>query len=146
MLSLQSSHSSFTDLVLTQGLSWWCMHWPRWMSARILGGGRNIPRHHGISFWPFPNSSSWWWFVSSMFLTRTSCHKITCTNGYYDAWPGWALSVSLVPLTKTKSSVVWNERPNLTPRNFIETENRSPNTWVKNNLLLKYQVVDMRGA
>ena len=46
---------------------------PRWMPERILGGGRTP----GISFWPFPNSSSW---NSSMFLTRTSCCKITCKS------------------------------------------------------------------
>ena len=33
----------------------------------------------------FPNSSGWWWLVSSVFLTRTSCCKITHANGYYDA-------------------------------------------------------------
>ena len=45
---------------------------PRWMPARrILGGGRTC----GVSFWPFLNSSGWWWLISSMFLTRTSCHK-----------------------------------------------------------------------
>ena len=43
---------------------------PRWMpERRILGGGRTC----GISFWPFPNLSIWWWLISSMFLTRTSC-------------------------------------------------------------------------
>ena len=34
-----------------------------------------------------------------MFLTRTSCHKTTYANGYYGAWPGWAVSVSVLPLT-----------------------------------------------
>ena len=47
-----------------------CLDQPRWMSARrILGGGWTC----GISFWPFPNSSSWWWLISSVFLTSTSC-------------------------------------------------------------------------
>ena len=56
----------------------------RWMPARrILGGGRT----HGVSFWHFPHSSSWWWLVSYMFLTRTSCHKITHRYGNC-AWPG----------------------------------------------------------
>ena len=32
-----------------------------------------------------------------MFLTRTSCHKTTHANSYYDAWPGWAVSVSVLP-------------------------------------------------
>ena len=61
---------------------------------RILGGGRTC----GVSFWPFLNSSSWWWLISSVFLTRTSCHKTTHANGYYGAWPGWAVSVSVLPL------------------------------------------------
>ena len=34
-----------------------------------------------------------------MFLTRTSCRKTTHANGYYGAWPGWAVSVSVLPLT-----------------------------------------------
>ena len=68
---------------------------PRWMPERILGGG--LTCH--ISFWSFPNSSGWWWLISSMFLTRTSCRKTTHANGYYGAWPGWKVSVSVLPLT-----------------------------------------------
>ena len=34
-----------------------------------------------------------------MFLTRTSCCKTTHANGYYGAWPGWAVSISVLPLT-----------------------------------------------
>ena len=30
--------------------------------------------------------------------------KNTCANGYYSAWPGWAVSVSVLPLTVAKSS------------------------------------------
>ena len=41
-----------------------------------------------LSFWPFLNSCSWWWLVSSVFLTRASCCKITHASGYYRAWPG----------------------------------------------------------
>ena len=56
---------------------------PRWMpERRILGGDRTC----GVSFWPFPNSSCWWWLISSVFLTRTSCHNTTHANGYYGAW------------------------------------------------------------
>ena len=72
-----------------------CIAHPRWMSARILGGDRIC----GVTFWPFPNSSSWWWLISSMFLTRTSCLKTTHANGYCGAWPGWAVSVSVLTLT-----------------------------------------------
>ena len=69
---------------------------PRWMLARgILGSGRT----RGVSFRPFPNSFSWWWLISSVFLIRISCHKTTHANGYYGAWPGWAFSISVLPLT-----------------------------------------------
>ena len=69
---------------------------PIWMPVRrILGGSWTC----GISFWPFLNSSGWWWLISSVFLTRISCPKTTHTNGYYGAWPGWAVSVSVLPLT-----------------------------------------------
>ena len=34
-----------------------------------------------------------------MFLTRTSCRKTTHANGYYGAWPGWAVSINVLPLT-----------------------------------------------
>ena len=73
-----------------------CLVQPRWMQERILGGGQTC----GVSFWPFPNSSGWWWLISSVFLTRTSCCKITHANSYYGAWPGWAVSVNMLPLTK----------------------------------------------
>ena len=69
---------------------------PRWMLARgILGSGRT----RGVSFQPFPNSSGWWWLVSSVLLTRTLCDTITHANGYYGAWPGWMVSISVLPLT-----------------------------------------------
>ena len=70
---------------------------PRWMPARrILGGGRTC----GVSFWPFLTSSGWCWLISSMFLTRISCPKTTHANGHYGAWPGWAVSVSVLLLTE----------------------------------------------
>ena len=93
--------SSFT-LVLSQ--SFWlrvlpggaCLVQPRWMpERRILGGSWTS----AISFWPFLNSSCWWRLISSVFLSRTSCHKTTHANGYYGAWPGWAVSISVLPLT-----------------------------------------------
>ena len=69
---------------------------PRWMLARgILGSGLT----RGVSFQPFPNSSCWWWLISSVFLIRISCHKTSHANGYYGAWPGWAVSISVLPLT-----------------------------------------------
>ena len=49
------------------------------------------------SFWPFLNSSSGWQLVSSLFLTRTSCCKITHAHGYCGAWPWQEVSVSNSP-------------------------------------------------
>ena len=31
--------------------------------------------------------------------SRTSCYKTTHANSYYGAWPGWVVSVSVLPLT-----------------------------------------------
>ena len=70
-----------------------CFVRPRWMpERRILGGGQTC----GVSFWPFLNSSGWWWLTISMFLTRTSYPKITHANGYYGAWLGCTVSVSVL--------------------------------------------------
>ena len=65
------------------------------LAKGILGSGQTS----GVSFRPFPNSSGWWWLISSVFLIRISCHKTTQANGYYGAWPGWAVSISVLPLT-----------------------------------------------
>ena len=55
----------------------------------------------GHVVFPFDLSwTSWWRLISSVFLTRTSCHKTTHANGYYGAWPWWAVSISLLPLTE----------------------------------------------
>ena len=68
----------------------------RGMLARgILGGRWTL----SVSFQPFPNSSLWWWLISSVFLIRISCNKTIHANGYYSAWPGWAVSISVLPLT-----------------------------------------------
>ena len=73
------------------------------MLARgILGSGWTL----GASFLLFPNSSGWWWLISSIFLIRISCHKTTHANGYYGAWPGWAVSISVLPLTRLLEWVV----------------------------------------
>ena len=61
----------------------------------VLGSGRT----RGVSFRPFPSSSSWWRLISSVFLIRIFCHKTTHANGYYGAWPGWAASISVLPPT-----------------------------------------------
>ena len=63
----------------------------KWDPARrILGGSRT----YGVSFWPLLNFLGWWWLVSSMFLTRTSCCKVTLANSYCGACLGWAISLS----------------------------------------------------
>ena len=38
--------------------------------------------------------------VPYSFLIRISCHKTTHANSYYGAWPGWAVSISVLPLTE----------------------------------------------
>ena len=54
---------------------------------------------HVVSPFDLSQTSSWWWLISSVFLTRTSCCKTTHANGYYGAWPGWAVSIRVLPLT-----------------------------------------------
>ena len=68
------------------------------LSRGILGSGWT----RSVSSRPFPNSSGWWWLISSVFLIRISCHKTTHANSYYGAWPGWAVSISVLPLTKPR--------------------------------------------
>ena len=81
------------------------------MLARgILGSGQT----HSVSFRPFPDSSSWWWLISSVFFIRISCHKTTHANGYYGAWPGWVVSISVLPLT-VSSCVTLFSCPQLFP-------------------------------
>ena len=44
-------------------------------------------------------------------LIRTSCYKTTQANGYYGAWPGWAVSISVHLLTKVvKQSIDEEEK------------------------------------
>ena len=41
-------------------------------------------------------------------LIRISCHKTTHANGYYGAWAGWAVSISVPPLTMVFGfSFIW---------------------------------------
>ena len=88
------SGQSFWPRVLPGGA---CIaHLRRMPVRRIPGGGGT----RGVSFWPFPSSSSLWWLINSMFLTSTACHKITYANGYCGAWAGWAVSVSVLLLTQ----------------------------------------------
>ena len=69
-----------------QGPSWWHTYCSAKMDSSEEDSGRLVP---------FPNSSDCFWLVISMFLTRTSCHKITHASVYYGSWPGWVVSVSI---------------------------------------------------
>ena len=114
---------------------------PKWMpERRILGGGRI----RGVSFWPFPNSSSWWWLISSVFLTRTSSRKTTHANGYYGVWPGWAVSVSVLPLTYAPFNYRGSMAHVLCPRNIcwsnaVVEQDSSSASWLKSANLFKSQ-------
>ena len=54
---------------------------------------------HAVSPFHLSQTSGWWWLISSVFHIRISCHKTTHANGYYGALPGWAVSISVLPLT-----------------------------------------------
>ena len=74
-----------------------------------------------VTFWPFLNSSGgWWWLLSSAFLSRTSCLKTTHANGYYGAWPGWAVSVSVLLLTEFSKQKYWSGLPFPTPGDLFD--------------------------
>ena len=88
-------------IILIQSLSCWHTHRLSKMDASERDSGKWT---RGVSFRPFLNSSGWWWLISSVFLIRISCHKTTHANGYYGAWPGWAVSISVLPLTGSKDS------------------------------------------
>ena len=59
-----------------------------------------VVRHVVSPFDLYRNSCGWWRLISSLFLTRTSCRKTTLAHGYYGAWPGWMVSIIVLPLTK----------------------------------------------
>ena len=48
---------------------------------------------HGRLLWPY---GPW---PTRLLCCRTSCRKLTHTNGDYGAWPGWVASVSVLLLT-----------------------------------------------
>ena len=69
---------------------------PTWTPVKTILVGGQI---YGISFWLCLNSSDWWWLVSSVFLTRTSSHKISQADGYCGTWSRGMVSVSVSLLT-----------------------------------------------
>ena len=103
---------------------------PRWMPERILGGGRT----GSVSFWPFSNFSGWWRLISSLFLTGTSCHKTTHANGYYGAWPGWAVSISVLPLR------LWS--PDIKRQLFRKDPNAGKDWWQEEKRATDDEMVD----
>ena len=81
--------------------SWWCMPCSAKMDAREKDSGR------WSDMWclllTFPKLC---WLMEAVFLTRTSCCKTTHANGCYGAWPGWVVSINVLPLTVEPSIVV----------------------------------------
>lgn len=55
---------------------------------------------HVASPLTFLNSFGYWWFVSSVFLTSTSCSKITHSNDYCGGWPGGRFLKACFPRQK----------------------------------------------
>ena len=78
--------------------SWWCMPCSVKMDAREKDSER------WLDMWclllTFPELFRLGWLISSVFLTRTSLPKTTHENRYYGAWPGWEVSVRVLPLTR----------------------------------------------
>ena len=93
----------FSDQSLWQSPSWRHVH----CSAEMDSNEKASRGDQTRSFWPFPDSSGWWWLISSVLLARTSCCKITHTDGYDGAWPGWAVWVSVFPLTGWVFYLIW---------------------------------------
>ena len=96
----RNSHTGcLWPVTVTQGPSWWHMH----RTVKIDSSEKDAERTYGlaspVSFWPLPNSSCWWWLVSSVFLTRKSYCKIALASGYHGACLGWVVSVSVSPNT-----------------------------------------------
>ena len=69
---------------------------PRGSQSRVLWRWDEFP---GCLLLTFPNSSGLLWLISSVFFSGTSCPKTTLANGYGATWPGWAVSVRVLPPT-----------------------------------------------
>ena len=57
-----------------------------------------------------------------LFLIRISGHKTTHANGYYGVWPGWAVSVSVLPLTVFPGKSETNETRLISGETTVETD------------------------
>ena len=60
-------------LIRTQSSSRWRIQFSAEMDGNEKDSGRWS--RHMVSFGSFPNSSDWWWLISSVLFTRTSCRK-----------------------------------------------------------------------
>ena len=115
---------------VVSGLSFWLMVLPGearlaqpwWTPARrILRGWKDT----WLSFWPLLNSSTWWWFVSFVFLTRTSCHSIACAwllwclarvGGFHQvSLNNWAWYAAFVAFQKNEASLETQQMLNVLP-------------------------------
>ena len=76
--------------------SWWCMPCSAKIEAREKDSGRWSDMWCLLLI--FPDSSVGCGLLVTCSLPRP--HVVTThANGYYGAWPGWAISVSVLPLT-----------------------------------------------
>lgn len=66
-------------VILTYGPSWWSTPCSTKMDTSKEDPGR-LERHVALLLTYPKILPTWWWFVSFMFLTRMSCHNITCTG------------------------------------------------------------------
>ena len=84
-------------IILIQSLSRWHTHRSAKMDASERDSGKWTDTRCLLS--TFPELFRLVVAYSCVFLIRISCHKTTHANGYYGAWPGWAVSISVLPLT-----------------------------------------------
>jgi len=57
-----------------------------------------------------------------LFLIRISRHKATHANSYYGVWPGWAVSISVLPLTVFLGKSETNETRLISGETTVETD------------------------
>ena len=105
-----ANHFAWPVSGLTQGPSWWRAHCSTEMDSSEKDSGRLVGHMDWRLLFPFDLSriipvGGWVRNVSSTFLTRTSCCKITHASGYYCVWPGRVVSVCGSPNRSTLISV-----------------------------------------
>ena len=85
---------SLQQIFLTQSPSWSCTPCSAKMDAREKDSGRW--QDMWCLLMTFPKLFR---LVVAYQFRLTACRKTTHANGYYGAWPGWLVSVSVLPLT-----------------------------------------------